>query len=99
VHNVIIFVLTQHEDNTAMTKEAIKQLPHDLSTLLPKGAIKEISETTGLDRNSVRMILLGIWSNEAVIQAALSILDRQRAAIEETTAILSKSNNFMGSTC
>lgn len=90
-------MLTQHEDNTAMTKEAIKQLPHDLSTLLPKGSIKEISETTGLDRNSVRMILLGIWSNESVIQAALSILNRQKTAIEETTSILSKSN--MGSTC
>ena len=98
MHNVIIFVLTQHEDNNAMTKEAIKQLPYDLSALLPKGAIKEISQNTGLDRNSVRMILQGIWSNEEVIQAAVLILNRQKAAIEETTTAL-QGNNFMGSTC
>lgn len=67
-----------------MTKEAIKQLHSNLTQILPKGAIKEISAETGLDRNSVRMILQGVWSNERVIQAALKILTRQKTAIEQT---------------
>lgn len=73
-----------------MTKEAIKQLSYDLLTLLPHGSIKEISQITGLDRNSVRMILRGVWSNENVINATLSILKRQKDQIEQAIKEMAK---------
>ena len=73
-----------------MTKEAIKQMSYDLLLLLPRGAIKEISAKTGLDRNSVRSILRGIWSNQAVIDAAKSILSRHRDQIEQAIREMAK---------
>ena len=71
---------TTHNDNKNMTKEAIKQL--DILLLLPWGALKEISQITGLDRNSVRSILRGYWNNPAVVEAAISILKRQKEQID-----------------
>jgi hypothetical protein len=63
-----------------MTKEAISQI--DILPLLPRGALKDISQTTGLDRNSVRSILRGYWNNPVVVEAAVSILKRQREQID-----------------
>ena len=74
-----------------MTKEAIKQMSYTLIDLLPRGAIKEISKKTGLDRNSVRMILKGVWSNSQVIDCALQILIKHRNQVE--TAIVEISQN------
>lgn len=67
-----------------MTKEAVKALPRPITQILPKGSLKEISDKVGLDRNSVRMVLHGVWSNERVIQAALEILERHRAEVDDT---------------
>lgn len=69
-----------------MTKEAIKQLSYDILSLLPRGGINEIARRTGMDRNSVRMILRGVWSNESVIQAARDILEQQKTQIEKAVA-------------
>lgn len=74
---------TTHNDNKNMTKEAIKQMSYDILTLLPRGALKDISQKTGLDRNSVRSILRGIWSNQTVINAAMEILRAQKNMIEQ----------------
>lgn len=73
-----------------MTKEAIKSLSYDLITLLPRGSISAIAEKTGLNRNSVRMILRGVWSNEAVIQEALTILERQKNIYERAISAMAK---------
>jgi hypothetical protein len=79
-----------------MTKEQVRLLPLDLIATLPKGAIKEISEKTGLDRNSVRFILRGHWNNPDVISEAIFILERQ---IEESTRIIDTLKTNLGSIC
>jgi hypothetical protein len=70
-----------------MDREFVKQLPTPIIDLLPYGAIKVISEETGIDRNNVRKILRGEWNNPDVIRRALELLEKQQSLIEELLAV------------
>lgn len=68
-------------------KSYIKNLPFKIINLLPYGSIKVISEETGIDRNNIRRILQGEWSNEEVVKRALALLEKQKILIEELLAV------------
>lgn len=70
-----------------MNKETVKALPVKIIDLLPYGSIKVISEETGIDRNNVRRILRGEWTNEEVMRKALELLEKQKQLIEELLAV------------
>lgn len=66
-----------------MDKFFVKGLESHLLDLLPRGSILKIADETGIDRNSIRRILRGEWTNEAVIRRALEILEQYKQQIEE----------------
>lgn len=70
-----------------MNKEFVKTLPTQIIDLLPYGSIKVLSDETGIDRNNIRRILRGEWSNEAVVSRALALLEKQKTLIEELLAV------------
>ena len=67
-----------------MDKFFVKSLNTSILDLLPRGGIKKIAEETGIDRNLIRRILKGEWTNESVVKRALEILEEHRTKIEET---------------
>jgi len=67
-----------------MDKNYVKSLKVSLLDLLPYGSLKVLAEETNIDRNSIRRILRGEWSNEEVVRRALAILEAQKIKIEET---------------
>jgi len=82
-----------------MSKTAIRALINqeiNIISLLPRGAMKEISERTGLDRNSIRLILQGVWNNQNVMTVVLEILQRNKSltetAIQEIAAVKNHGN-------
>jgi predicted transcriptional regulator len=66
-----------------MDKFFVKGLESHLLDLLPRGSIQKIADETGIDRNSIRRILRGEWTNEAVIRRALEILEQYKQQIDE----------------
>ena len=66
-----------------MDKNYVKALKVSILDLLPYGSLKTIAEETSIDRNSIRRILRGEWTNEEVVRRALAILEAHKIKIEE----------------
>ena len=66
-----------------MDKNYVKTLKVGILDLLPYGSLKVLAEDTGIDRNSIRRILRGEWTNEDVVKRALDILEKHKVQIEE----------------
>lgn len=66
-----------------MDKFFVKSHENRILDLLPSGSIKLLAEETGIDRNNIRRILKGEWTNEAVVKRALDILEKHKEQIEE----------------
>lgn len=48
---------------------------------LPHGSIKKISEDTGLDQSTVSKVLKGSFQNDAVIDAAIAIVELRKQEV------------------
>jgi len=48
---------------------------------LPHGSIKKISEDVGLDQSTVSKVLRGDFQNDAVIDAAIAILENRKQLV------------------
>ena len=66
-----------------MDKFFVKSHKTAILDLLPSGSIKLLAEETGIDRNNIRRILKGEWTNEDVVRRALAILEAHKIKIEE----------------
>lgn len=53
-----------------------------LRSKLPHGSIKKIAEDLSLDQSTISKVLSGDFFNEAVIDAAIKIVEERNSAIE-----------------
>ena len=63
-----------------MTLKKVRELEKGLSPFLPKGAVKAIAKMFGRDYSTISLILKGKWEDDAVINAAIVLMENDIAA-------------------